>query len=132
MKTLQKFGGFSALFLAVAYLIGIVLFLCVLDYPSITDIAQKAALLVENQGVMFSTNLIMYVLFGIFLIVLSLAFVRPFEVPRTGYYAGGNRDWPHLGWLTNCQRYGLERRNRPRGRALCQRPDPGCVSVAGD
>ena len=73
MKTLQKFGGFAALYLAVAYLIGIVLFLVVLDYPSITDSAQKVALLVEKQMAIFSTNLLMYVFFGVFLIVLSLA-----------------------------------------------------------
>jgi len=73
MKTLQKFGGFAALYMAAAYLIGIVIFLVVLDYPSITDPAQKAALLVEKQMVIFSTNLLMYVFFGFFLIVLSLA-----------------------------------------------------------
>jgi hypothetical protein len=73
MKTLQKFGGFAALYLAVAYLIGIVLFLVVLDYPSMTDPAQRVALLVEKQMVIFSTNLLMYVFFGVFLIVLSLA-----------------------------------------------------------
>jgi hypothetical protein len=73
MKTLQKFGGFAALYLAVAYLIGIVIFLVVLDYPSITNPAQKVALLVEMQMVTFSTNLLMYVFFGVFLIVLSLA-----------------------------------------------------------
>ena len=73
MKTLQKFGGFAALYLAVAYLIGMVIFLAVLDYPSITDPAQKVVLLVEMQMVTFSTNLLMYVFFGVFLIVLSLA-----------------------------------------------------------
>ena len=73
MKTLQRFGGFAALYLAVAYLIGMVLFLVVLDYPSMTDPAQKVALLVEKQMVIFSTNLLMYVFFGVFLIVLSLA-----------------------------------------------------------
>jgi len=73
MKTLQKFGGFAALYLAVAYLIGMVLFLVVLDYPSITDSAQKVALLVEKQTVIFSTNLIMYVFFGVFLVGLMLA-----------------------------------------------------------
>src|SRR3990172_7060588 len=45
MKTLQKLGGFAALYLAVAYLIGMAIFLVVLDYPSITDPAQKVALL---------------------------------------------------------------------------------------
>ena len=44
-----------------------------LDYPSITDPAQKVALLVERQMVIFSTNLLMYVFFGVFLIVLTLA-----------------------------------------------------------
>ena len=73
MKTLHKFGGFSALYLAVAYLIGMVLFLVVLDYPSITDAAQKVALLAEKQRVIFSTNLLMYVFFGVFLVILSLA-----------------------------------------------------------
>lgn len=73
MKNLQKFGGFAALYMAIAHLIGIVIFLVVLDYPSITDPAQKVALLVEMQLVTFSTNLLMYVFFGVFLIVLSLA-----------------------------------------------------------
>lgn len=73
MKTLQKSGGFAALYMAAAYLIGIILFLVVLDYPSITDPAQKVDLLVEKQMVIFATNLLMYVFFGIFLVVLSLA-----------------------------------------------------------
>ena len=73
MKTLQKFGGFAALYMAAAYLIGIVLFIVVLDYLNITDPAQKVALNVDKHMVIFSTNLLMYVFFGLFLIVLSLA-----------------------------------------------------------
>lgn len=73
MKTLQKSGGFAALYLAFAYLIGLVLFIVVLDYPSITDPAQKVALLVEKQMIIFSTNLLMYVFFGVILVVLTLA-----------------------------------------------------------
>jgi hypothetical protein len=73
MKTLQKFGGFAALYMAVAHLIGIVIFLVVLDYLSITDPAQKVALNVEKQTVIFLTNLLMYVFFGFAVIVLSLA-----------------------------------------------------------
>jgi len=73
MKTLQKFGGFAALYMAIAHLIGIVIFLVVLDYPSITDPAQKVALNVDKQMVVFSTNLLMYVFFGFFLIALTLA-----------------------------------------------------------
>lgn len=73
MKTLQKFGGLAALYLAAAYLVGIVLFLVVLDYPSITEPAQKVALLVEMQMVTFVTNLLMYVFFGVILVILALA-----------------------------------------------------------
>ena len=49
MKSLQKIGGFAALYLATAYLTGMVIFLVVLDYLSITDPVQKAAVLVNNQ-----------------------------------------------------------------------------------
>jgi hypothetical protein len=73
MKTLQKFGGFAALYMAAAYLIGMVIFLVILDYLNITDPAQKVALNVDKQMVIFSTNLLMYVFFGFFLIALSLA-----------------------------------------------------------
>ena len=73
MKAMQRSGGFAALYLATAYLTGIVLFLVVLNYPGITDPAQKVALLVEKQAVIFSANLLMYVVFGVFLIVLALA-----------------------------------------------------------
>ncbi|MCB0204560.1 MAG: DUF4386 family protein [Anaerolineae bacterium] len=66
-------GGFAALYLAVAYLTGIVLFLFVLDYPSIVEPAQKVALVVDKQMVIYITNLFMYVIFGFFLVVLALA-----------------------------------------------------------
>ena len=73
MKTLQKFGAFSALYMAAAYLIGMAIFLAVLDYPSMVDPIQKVTLLVEKQMIIFSTNLLMYVFFGVFLIVLAMA-----------------------------------------------------------
>jgi hypothetical protein len=73
MKNLQKFGGFAALYLAVAYLVVMAIFLVVLDYPSITDSMQKVALLADRQMVTFSTNLVGYVFFGFFLVNLSLA-----------------------------------------------------------
>ncbi len=73
MKNLQKIGGIAALYMAAAHLIGIVIFLGVLDYLSITDPAQKLAMNIEKQTVIFSTNLLMYVFFGFALIVLSLA-----------------------------------------------------------
>ena len=73
MNNLQKMGGVVALYLAVAYVIGIVLFRFVLDYANIVKPAQKVALLINKQMVIYVTNLLLYVLFGIFLIVLVLA-----------------------------------------------------------
>src|SRR3989304_1730993 len=73
MNNLQKIGGLAALYLAAAYVVGIVLFLFVLDYPNIVDPAQKVALIVDKQMVIYSTNLMLYVIFGVFLIVLALA-----------------------------------------------------------
>lgn len=73
MKTLQKSGGIAALYMALSHLTGFVIFIVVLDYLNISDPAQKLALNVEKHSVVFSTNLLMYVIFGFALIVLSLA-----------------------------------------------------------
>lgn len=73
MKYLQKFGGLAALYMAIAHLTGFVIFLIVLDYLNITNPAERVAINVDKQFVVFSTNLLMYVFFGFFLIVLSLA-----------------------------------------------------------
>jgi len=73
MKNVQKLGGIAALYLAAAYLVGISIFLVVLDYLNISDPAQKVALVVEKQTVMYITNLLMYVLFGFFLVALVVA-----------------------------------------------------------
>jgi hypothetical protein len=73
MKTLRKSGGIAALYMAISHLIGFVIFIVVLDYLNITDPAQKLAMNIEKQTVIFSTNLLMYVFFGFALIVLSLA-----------------------------------------------------------
>lgn len=73
MKNLQKMGGVSALFMAAAYIINMVIFLVVLNYISITDPAQKMALVADQPTMIFLTNILGYVLFGVFLVVLCLA-----------------------------------------------------------
>jgi hypothetical protein len=80
VKNVQKLGGFAALYLAVAYAIGILLFLVVLDYPHIVEPAQKVALLVDKSMVIYLTNLILYVLFGVFLVVVALALYERLQV----------------------------------------------------
>jgi len=44
-----------------------------LDYSGVVEPAQKVALLVDNQVNMFILTLFVYVLFGIFLVILALA-----------------------------------------------------------
>ena len=73
MRNLQKMGGLAALYEAAAYVVGIVFFIGIVDYSGVVDPLQKVALLVENQAMLSLINLIIYVLFGIVLVVLSLA-----------------------------------------------------------
>ena len=73
MRNLQKMGGLAALYEAAAYVVGIVFFIGIVDYSGVVDPLQKVALLVDNQAMLSLINLIIYVLFGIVLVVLSLA-----------------------------------------------------------
>jgi hypothetical protein len=80
VKNVQKIGGFAALYLAAAYAIGILLFLVVLDYPHIVEPAQRVALLIDKPMVIYLTNLLLYVIFGVFLVVVALALYERLQV----------------------------------------------------
>lgn len=73
MKNLQKMGGFSALLMGAAYVVMMLIFIVVLKYPTLTDPAQKMALVIEQPNMFFLTNILGYVFFGVFLVVLTLA-----------------------------------------------------------
>ena len=73
MRQLQKAGGISALYEAAAYVAGMVVYLVVLDYPNVVDIAQKMNMLIEYETILYVMNLFIYVVFGAALVVLSLA-----------------------------------------------------------
>ena len=73
MKNLQKMGGIAALYEAAAYLFAMVGYILVVDYPSATEPLQKVALLADNQAFLGILNLFVYIVFGIFLVVLALA-----------------------------------------------------------
>lgn len=80
MNNIQKMGGIAALYMATAYTVGITLFLFVLNYAGITDPAEKLAILIEKQTLIYSMNLILYVIFGVFLIMLMLALYERLKV----------------------------------------------------
>ena len=68
----KKLAGISAIYLALANLIGIIIFLVVLDYPSIVDPSQKMAMILNNQMLVYLTNMLSYVIWGIFFAVLVI------------------------------------------------------------
>ncbi|MFC2023188.1 DUF4386 family protein [Chloroflexota bacterium] len=73
MKNLQKMGGVAALYEAAAYVVGMVGFLLVADVSGVADPVQKVALMVDNQAFLTIMHLIVYVVWGVFLVVLALA-----------------------------------------------------------
>jgi hypothetical protein len=81
VKYSQKMGGIAALYEAIAYVIGMVVYLVVLDYPNLVEPAQKLNMFVEYEQVLYLMNVLIYVIFGIAMVVLSLAL---FERLRAG------------------------------------------------
>jgi hypothetical protein len=73
MKNSQKMGGVAALYGAAAYLIAMVGYVLVLGTLGDFDPVEKVASLVDNQAFLYTLNLISYVVFGLFLVVLALA-----------------------------------------------------------
>lgn len=73
MNDLQKMGGIAALYEAAAYVLGIVFFIFVVDYSGDVDPVQKVALLLDNQVSMYIMTLFVFVVFSIFLVILTLA-----------------------------------------------------------
>ncbi len=70
---LQKWGGVAALYEGLAYIIGIVGFVLVVNISEITDPLQKVAAIAANQGTLSLLQLIVYVFWGASLVVLTLA-----------------------------------------------------------
>jgi hypothetical protein len=73
MKQLQKWGGMAALYEALAYIIGFIGFIAVVNVGGIADPLEKVAALIENKGFLTALMLIVYVAWGASLVVLSLA-----------------------------------------------------------
>jgi hypothetical protein len=73
MNNLQKMGGVAALVEAATYLVGIVIAFTILAPTWELSPEQYVAFLVNNQTFMHIWHLIIYVVNGIFLVVLTLA-----------------------------------------------------------
>ena len=73
MAQLQKWGGAAALYEALAYIIGFIGFIAVVNVGGIADPLDKVAAIVANQGMLTALMLIVYVAWGASLVVLTLA-----------------------------------------------------------
>ncbi len=73
MKNLQKMGGLASLYAGAAYVVGMVGFLLVVNISGVVDPVRKVALIVDNQTFLSILHLIVFVIWGIFMVVLSLA-----------------------------------------------------------
>lgn len=73
MKGLQRMGGVAALYEAAAYIVGMIGFLTVVDVSAVADPVQKVALMADNLAFLYILHLIVYVGWGILMVVLALA-----------------------------------------------------------
>lgn len=73
MTRIRTLGGYAGFYMAAAYALGIVVFLVVLDYPSMTDPAQKVGLLATSGGMVWASNLLLYIGFAAVLSIFALA-----------------------------------------------------------
>lgn len=76
MKGLQRAGGVAALIAAATFIVGFALFVTLLDAEGYgaadTTVEENAAFLANHQGIMYAWNVIIYVVFGMALVVLAL------------------------------------------------------------
>ena len=73
ISNLQKLGGISALIEASLYVTGFGLFMTVLDSSGYEGHVQQVAFLAANQVASYIAYLLIYVVFGVVLVVLALA-----------------------------------------------------------
>ena len=75
MNDLQKMGGVAALIEAATFVVGIALAFTILAPYATGDLdpGQTVAFLADNGAILYVWNLTIYVLFGVFLVVLVLA-----------------------------------------------------------
>lgn len=71
--SLEKVGGFAALYLALALIVAIPYFLLVVDYPSAESAADKVDLVVDNYASLYAMYIATYVVFGLAVGTLALA-----------------------------------------------------------
>ena len=86
MNDLQKIGGFAALVEATTFVVGFAVLLTLLApvyAAENVDPGEAVAFLADNRAIVHIWNLIIFVIFGIFLVVLSLALYERLKAGST-------------------------------------------------
>lgn len=83
MNNLQKWGGFAALIHAVAYVVGIVLFVTLLSPLMNSEPGQYMAFVVDNQAFMYMWILICYWVAAAAVVVMALALYEQLKAGST-------------------------------------------------
>ena len=86
MNDLQKIGGIAALVEAATFVVGFVVLLTLLGpvyAAENVDPGEAVAFLADNRAIVHIWNLIIFVIFGIFLVVLSLALYERLKAGST-------------------------------------------------
>ena len=85
---MQRAGGIAALIEALAFIIGFALFLTRIDSENYggdgSDPIANAQFLADNEILMYAWNMVIYVVFGIALVVLSLALLDRLNMGNAG------------------------------------------------
>lgn len=79
MKNFQKIGGISSLYMAFAYIFGMIGFLAVANVSGVADPAKKLILIMDNQAFLSILYLLVYLVFSVALVFLSLALYNLFK-----------------------------------------------------
>ena len=79
MKKTSISGSVAAFIEAAAYVHGIIIFVIVLNFNKADSVSQKLSLLMNNQGVFLSAYFIIYILFGISLVFLTISLYKVFK-----------------------------------------------------
>jgi hypothetical protein len=73
IRTLQKMGGIAALIQAATCVVGVALMFTLPGFAEDVEPIQRVAFLADNEAIMYMANLFVYVVAGVFLVVLALA-----------------------------------------------------------
>ena len=107
MMTLQKMGGIAALIQAATYVVGVVLMFTLSGFAENVAPIQRVPILAHNQAITYIANLFIYVVAGIFLVVLALALYERLKNRLAFNGAGNDRLRAHLGRYGHWCRSGL-------------------------